>query len=156
MYRKTWTAEAESAVRYIVVDPLQRTATARRLQLDVKVVKALEKLILPNNPYMLAVGELRPHVARGSNTALTLDWDEGNNELAAIVDTSASSDCVGRQVCFKLQKHKAYDYLPPLSPLYEPLSYPLWYPTGGRGWSQDLNTTPHGIQISHGHPFTGH
>jgi hypothetical protein len=65
MYRKTWTAEAECAVRYIVVDPLERTQTARRLHVDIRVVKALEKHLLPRNPYMQAVGKLKTSKREG-------------------------------------------------------------------------------------------
>ena len=32
------------------------------------------------------------------------------------------------------------EYLDPVSPLYEPLSYPLFFPFGGRGWGPDIRT----------------
>eukprot|EP00959_Pyramimonas_sp_CCMP1952_P023756 498584-Pyramimonas_sp.AAC.1 len=55
MHRKAWTLDAESAARYIVVDPRLRPQTAARFQLEPRIVKGLERMILPNKPHRKAI-----------------------------------------------------------------------------------------------------
>lgn len=43
--------------------------------------------------------------------------------------------------------HATPQYMHALSPMYEPLSYPLWFPAGGRGWSPDT-TNNNGQPVS--------
>ena len=144
MYRKTWTAEGANAVQYIVVDQQLRTQTADRLQLNPQIVRALERHVLHGNPYMTAIQKLAaPTSTRCPDRVLQLDWDEGIQEVAAILDSAGGARTSPRSVFFRLHKSEQYDYIPPLSELYEPLSYPLWYPRGGRGWAPDLNTPEH-------------
>eukprot|EP00959_Pyramimonas_sp_CCMP1952_P192361 4022269-Pyramimonas_sp.AAC.1 len=76
MYWKTWTLDAESAVRYIVVDPQLRSQTAARFQLEPRIVKELERMILPNNPYMKAITKLAIPRRGIQDVPLRLDWDE--------------------------------------------------------------------------------
>eukprot|EP00959_Pyramimonas_sp_CCMP1952_P043691 913281-Pyramimonas_sp.AAC.1 len=93
---------------------------------------------------MTAIQKLTaPTSTRCPDRVLQLDWDEGIQEVAAILDSAGGARTSPRSVFFRLQKSEQYDYIPPLSELYEPLSYPLWYPRGGRGWAPDLNTPEH-------------
>jgi hypothetical protein len=54
------------------------------------------------------------------------------------------SQLAPRSVVFHVTSTGKAEYLNPLSCLYEPLVYPLWYPCGGREWGPDLNTRGQG------------
>ena len=70
-----------------------------------------------------------------------LEWHENIDEVAAIVDDTPGCRTTPRSIVFKRRRSIHPEYLPPMSPLYEPLSYPLFYPYGGRGWGDDAHPT---------------
>ena len=100
-------------------------------------------MVCNKNPLMQQVTRLRPHVGKpkSDDVALTLNWDEGTEEVAALLDYDSSRPVAPRAVVFRTSPASKPQYLDPLSCLYEPLSYPLWYPHGGRGWGPDLPYT---------------
>ena len=71
---------------------------------------------------------------------VVLEWHEGIQEVAGVIDSDPDPNRDCRAVSFTLKGAHKPSYLHPLSHLYEPLSYPLWYPTGGRGWSYDVTS----------------
>jgi len=146
MYRKVFAATDDVPLRYLLIDPLERTARAASLALHKGTVTKLESLIIPKNPYMQQILRLSKIREPSATANIVLEWHEGLNEVAGIVDFHQDSPAKPRSVVFRRKRHEHPEYLDPLSPLYEPLSYPLWFPQGGRGWSTDVvSTTGHKI-----------
>ena len=58
MYRKVLDAAEDTPVRYLIIDPEERHVTAKKFALDLKIVKRLETIILPRNPYMREIKRL--------------------------------------------------------------------------------------------------
>jgi len=85
--------------------------------------------------------------AAAASPAVVLEWHEGVEEVAAIIDEHPMPDAKPRAVHFYLKDGSEPQYLHPLSCMYEPLSYPLWFPHGGRGWSPDATST-NGCKLS--------
>jgi hypothetical protein len=119
------------------VDPQERLNVGLKFGLQPAVVKLLEKFLLRSNEHMSGLRALHIHHKKADPVALCLEWDEGKNEVAAVVHASSARPAQPRAVVFQLKPSGSATYLNPLSALYEPLSYPLWYPYGGRGWSTD-------------------
>ena len=140
MYRRIWTCADSTPLRYLVIDPKERDTQARLQHVDMKVFKKLEKLLLSRNGYAQVLQRLNVTTSRVPTVAVELQWDEGINELAAVVHTSPEIDVSSRSVIFRRHGSQRPQYLNPLSALYEPLSYPLWFPYGGRGWSTDVRS----------------
>ena len=147
MYRRIFSAEEITPVRYLIIDPNERTAAASRQGLRTTTLRALEKAILPHNTHMHTLQRLRHSLRAAPEASIVLDWHEGTNELAAVVDERSTTNPGPRSIVYRLKGRQRPQYLQPLSPLYEPLSYPLWYPHGGRGWSTDV-TGPLGNKVT--------
>ena len=147
MYRRIWTCADNTPLRYLVFDPKERAAQGKLQHVDLKVLKKLERLLLPRNGYVQVLQRLAATTNRAPTVAMELRWDEGINELAAIAHTSTPSTASSRSVLFRKHNSGQLQYLNPLSALYEPLSYPLWFPYGGRGWSTDV-LSPAGHPVS--------
>ena len=133
MYRRVFSAEDVTPLRYLVIDPAERSRQALSQNLDLRLLRSLEKLVLPHNPYMQHIKTNLPGRRRCAEASVTLRWDEGINELAVV--TQQHSESVSRAVTFHTTRHTSPAYLHPLNAMYEPMSYPLCYPYGGRGWS---------------------
>ena len=147
MYRRIWSCADTTPLRYLVVDPAERTRQAATQHVDAKLLRRLEHEILPHNSYMKELKCLSKPTARSKVASVELQWDEGLQEIAAIVHESSEVKVCARSVLF-CHAHSAYpQYVNPLSALYEPLSYPLWYPFGGRGWSTDILSTT-GVRVT--------
>jgi len=120
------------------VDPEERAGVGAHLGVDKKPLRDLEALLLPHNDYFAKI-KRSFHLARGVPSAsVVLEWHEGVNEVSAVIDHDPAPSRSVRAVVFHKAREGHPAYLHPLSPLYEPLSYPLLYPCGGRGWSTDL------------------
>ncbi len=144
MYRRLLSATDLAPLRYLLVDPLARVHEADRQGLQRPLLKRLETILLSQNPYM---HKLRRSVAlpgATANASIQLEWHENVQEVAAIVDENPTANRTHRSVCFHMKRQDTPQYLHPLSALYEPLSYPLWFPQGGRGWSTDMQTNSGG------------
>ena len=138
MYRRVRTAADQTPLRYLLVDPTERAAVAQTLGLDKKLLHNLEVLILPHNPHMQKIKRLSQHKQKLPEASISLQWHEGVNEVAAVISEHAEDATDPRAVVFTLSSSTRPQYIHPLNALYEPLSYPLWYPYGGRGWSTDI------------------
>jgi len=138
MYRKVLSCEEKTPVRYLLIDPEERLEAAGHQSLQVQLVKTLEKAIIPNNEHMQTLQRWAKRNLSAANVSVRLEWHENTKEVAAIVDECHDGAKGPRSVMFALKRSAEPVYLNPLSPLYEPLSYPLWYPYGGRGWSTDV------------------
>ena len=95
---------------------------------------------MPYNAYMQELQHLSCSRRRAPAVSVELQWDEGLNELAAIVHEAPGCEVSARSVLFRRTSSGRPEYLQPLSALYEPLSYPLWFLYGGRGWSTDVQS----------------
>jgi len=118
MYRKVWTAEDKTPVRFLVVDPQERGKTARELGLDGRILQMLEQAILPRNEYTKQIRRLAPLAKRCPNAAIRLQWHEDINELAAIVENESTGDHTHRSVLYQLRSSKQPQYLHPLNPMH--------------------------------------
>ena len=141
MYRRIWSCADATPLRYLVVDPLERASRAKEQRLDMKLLPRLEKAIVPHNAYMQELRRLSSSATRTPAASIELSWDEGLHEVAAIVHESSDHRATARSVLFRRTAAQQPQYLHPLNALYEPLSYPLWYPFGGRGWSPEAKAT---------------
>ena len=148
MNRRIRSCADTTPLRYLVVDPRERVTNATAHNVDLKLLRRLETLSLPHNGYAKELRRLSAPSVRGATVAVELQWDEGINELAAIVHETPHVDVSSRSVLFRRNSCPTPQYLNPLSALYEPLSYPLWFPHGGRGWSTDMLTNA-GRRLSH-------
>ena len=138
MHRKIYSLADSTPLRYLVVDPEERAGVGAHLGVDKKLLRDLEALLLPHNDYFAKI-KRSFHLARGVPSAsVVLEWHEGVNEVSAVIDHDPAPSRSVRAVVFHKAREGHPAYLHPLSPLYEPLSYPLLYPCGGRGWSTDL------------------
>lgn len=140
LYRRIWTCADNTPLRYLVVDPTQRTTQARGHHVDLKILAQLERAIVPHNAYMQELKHLSGSKCRAPVVSVELQWDEGLSEVAAILHETPGREISARSVLFQRQSIGKPSYLQPLSALYEPLSYPLWFPYGGRGWSTDVRS----------------
>eukprot|EP00959_Pyramimonas_sp_CCMP1952_P039923 834759-Pyramimonas_sp.AAC.1 len=141
MYRRVFTCTDQVPLRYLVIDPRERLAAAAQHGLPRHMVQRLERLIVPRNEHMALIRRLSEKSSATPNADIVLEWHEGVDEVAGIVDFHHDPNKKPRAVVFHLKAAEKPTYLHPLSPLYEPLSYPLWYPFGGRGWSVDVLST---------------
>ena len=141
MYRKVFSAGTASPLRYLIFDPKARDGVANAQGLERRVVKELEQHLLANNVYMTSLRRLGSLPTASLSPAVVLQWHEGVQEVAAIVDEDPHPTSKPRAVYFYLKNQSQPQYVHPLSPMYEPLSYPLWFPQGGRGWSPDVTST---------------
>ena len=133
MYRRVFSAAETTPLRYLVVDPAERARQGKQHGLDATILRHLEQELLPHNPHMLHIRAALPGRKRSQEATLALRWDEGINEVAAVVQHEPAAQ--SRAVLFHMSAQSRPQYLHPLNALYEPLSYPLWFPRGGRGWS---------------------
>ena len=147
MCRKVLSCEDHCPLRYLVIDPRAREQEALKHQLNTRILKQLTAAIVHSNPYMKAAQRLANLRASGSNAHVRLEWQEGLDEVAAIVDDNPTTSMDARKVVIRRSGTGKPDYLHPLSPIYEPLSYPLWFPYGGHGWHPGL-VTSHGHKVS--------
>ncbi len=138
MYRKIHAAAESNPLRYLVVDPQERHNTAASLNLDSARIRSFEKRLLLDNPFMKALKRVVAVFRRPAHAQVRLEWHEGVNEVAAIVDAPVTTPRNPRTVVFHSRTSGHAQYLDPMSCLYEPLSYPLWFPSGGRGWGPDV------------------
>ena len=138
MYRKTFAITELTPVRYLLVDPRERAVAAGKAGLPKTILQSLERNIAPHNCHMQTLVRTFKSCRQACDVAIQLEWHEGLDEVAAVVDDAASGHRAPRAVLFRMRNGGQPQYLPPLSPLYEPLSYPLWFPRGGRGWSPGL------------------
>ena len=141
MYRRLLSAEDAAPLRYLLVDPLARADVAVQQGLRRATLTRLQALLLPGNTYMQQLRRSACVPGPVAEATVVLEWHEGIDEVAAVVDIDPARSRTPRTVCFQMKRQSAPEYLHPLSPMYEPLSYPLWFPTGGRGWSTDMTRT---------------
>jgi hypothetical protein len=106
MYRRVLSSAESNAVQYLVVDPAGRRDASSAHRLDADTVARLEPLILKGNPLMEHVKSLRPAArCRGAeDVVLTLDWDEGKDEIAALLASDSSRPATPRAVVFPIHK----------------------------------------------------
>ena len=98
MYRKIHSVEEQVPLRYLLVDPQARHHQARALQLDLKLLSHLETIILPNNHHMRTIKRLAKLRGPSADASIVLEWSEGVDEVAGIVDMDPSADRSCRRV----------------------------------------------------------
>ena len=131
MYRRIFTAGDSVPLRYLIYDPQERDNVAQTHGLAPKLVKQLEALLVPRNDHMRTIRRLARMPDPSQEAALVLSWSEGVDEVAGIIDFDPATNRDCRSVRFTKKRKEAAEYLHPLSPLYEPLSYPLYFPFRG-------------------------
>ena len=131
MYRMVHSAAEKTPLRYLLVDPREQADMAQLHNLDTKTLKRLQTLLVSHNSHMQELRRLAEAKDTPPQAAIRLEWHEGVDEVAAVVDLHPTQERRARSVTFHRQGGNAPEYVHPLSPLYEPLSYPLWYPKGG-------------------------
>ena len=141
MYRNIFAASDSDPVRFLVVAPAEHETVAAKHALNLRLLRRLERLFVPNNEFMQQISQLQRYITSALDAALRLRWDEGLNEVAAVVQQRPDGIAQPRAVCFRLNRTADPEYLHPLHCLYEPLSYPLFYPQGGREWSTDATAS---------------
>ena len=98
MYRKVHAASDSCPLRYLVVDPLERLQRAEELKLDKKTVQSLTDMLEYRNPHM---SDIKRNMASHKGTLVAdvrLEWHEGVNEVAAIIDDDPTSKCTHRRI----------------------------------------------------------
>ena len=140
VYRKIYTAADLCPLRFLLVDPKARSGNASKLGLEQAVVRKLECGLLRHNPLMTQIRRLSEYKVQGPDVHIHLRWHEGTQEVAGLVNLHADGKQSARAVVYRLARTGHAQYLHPMNCLYEPLSYPLWFPRGGRGWGSDILT----------------
>ena len=98
MYRRIWSCTDATPLRYLVLDPTARTERAREQHVKINLLRQLEKLILPQNGYVQVLARLSSTTCRAPAASIEIQWDEGLNELAAIVHETPHADVSARSL----------------------------------------------------------
>ena len=98
MYRRIWSCTDATPLRYFVLDPAARTERAREQHVKIILLRQLEKLILPQNGYVQVLARLSSATCRAPDASIEVQWDEGINELAAIVHETPHTDVSARSL----------------------------------------------------------
>ena len=122
MYRKVHSAFSQTPLRYLIFDPKARETVATQQHLKIPTVKALEKELLLHNPYMTSLRRLGTLRTAAVSPAVVLQWHEGVQEVAAIIDETPAPDAKPRAVYLYLKDDAAPQYHHALSCMYESLS----------------------------------
>jgi hypothetical protein len=115
MYRRVLSTADKNPLRYLVVDPEERRLAATGQRLDKDLVARLEPMVCNKNPLMQQVTRLRPHVGKPKSdvVALALNWDEGTEEVAALLDYDSSRPVAPRAAVFRTSPASKPQYLDP-------------------------------------------
>ena len=106
MYRRVLSTAECNPVQYFVIDPAGRRMASSAQRLDADIVARLESLIIKGNPLMDHVKAIRHSLkCRGAEeVALGLDWDEGKDDIAALLTSDSSRPATPRAVVFRTTK----------------------------------------------------
>ena len=74
MYRKVFNAAAVTPVRYLLLDPAERTSAGVKMGLPAHLLQRLETIILPQNPYMQSLRRVFRAAQRPKEVAIRLQY----------------------------------------------------------------------------------
>lgn len=109
MYRRIRSLEDRTPVRYLLVEPAERTATAASLGLRPAILKAREKEILPHNAHMRSLQ--RWAKSADFTKDLRLERQEASGEVAAVMDETFDGRKTPPAVVFRNRASKQPGYI---------------------------------------------
>ena len=131
--------EANSAVRWLLYDGFDpSTAPHNNDSVPIEWITLLRECLLQINPLARSISflhDLQLHHPEDFSGASILIRDVGTSEIAAIMcyDNTVLSNISPR--CLVVSRTNGRDqYIPTISRLWEPLAYPLFFPSGTLGW----------------------
>jgi hypothetical protein len=134
--------EGEHPLRWFVYDMPTLHKQGQELQLRDSWVAAALAGLRRVNPFVNKLENLARLQTIGDNLALHLDFPSSVSPLdvAAVVSLAPVGIPGPRKYFIRLKGEREHRYLPSISPLKEPLHYPMLLPFGTRGWSPDIRT----------------
>jgi hypothetical protein len=132
-------SNANSAVRWLLYDGFDPSATPHSdASIPPQWITLLRECFLRVNPLtrsLYFLHDLQIHNPNNFSDASVVIRDTGASEIAAIMcyDNTVLSDVTPR--CLVVSQQCGQDqYIPTISRLWEPLAYPLFFPSGTLGW----------------------
>lgn len=105
------------------------------------------------NPYVRNLQQFH-HVSNDSTHVLELRDTSSNGDFAAIMHAANSTTIHPRSVLIWRNSDEQPSFVSILTPLYEPLQYPVLFPHGTRGWGLTANDPEHPERVSNTLGFT--
>ena len=130
---------ANSAVRWLLYDGFESSAAPHSdASIPPQWIVLLRDCLLRVNPLtrsLCFLHDLQTHHPDNFSDASVIIRDSGASEIAAIMcyDNTVLSDIVPRSLVVSQQCGQD-QYIPTISRLWEPLAYPLFFPSGTLGW----------------------
>jgi len=131
--------EANSAIRWLLYDGFDPSAALHgNTSIPLQWVTLLRECFLRVNPLTRSIcflHDLQLHNPEDFSDASVVIRDVGTSEIAAIMcyDNTVLSDVSPRRLVVSRRNNRD-QYIPTISRLWEPLAYPLFFPSGTLGW----------------------
>ena len=138
-HRLRSSSNSNSAVRWLLYDGFDPSAAPHSdNSIPPHWITLLRKCFLQVNPLTHSLSflhDLQTHNPNDFSNASVVIHDTGTSEIAAIMcyDNTVLSDISPRCLVVS-QQHGRDQYIPTISHLWEPLAYPLFFPSGTLGW----------------------
>ena len=121
-----------SPLRWFLYDSNGRLDAANRQFLSPALIRSVLDSLNPINPFIHSLRRLAQ--TANVNAVLELNTNTAGNEIAAIIHTDNTTGIGPRSVSIHYYTDDQPTFVNSLSPLYESLQYPLFFPHGTPGW----------------------
>ena len=121
-----------SPLRWILYDSNARLDAAIRQFISPELITSVLESLSTINPFIHSLQRLA--LTANPNAILELNTTTAGNEIAAIIHTDNTTGIGPRSVSIHYYTDDQPTFVNSLSPLYESLQYPLFFPHGTPGW----------------------
>ena len=120
--------------RWFLYDNAGRESVADQLEVSPELVEVTKRMLEEQNPFLRTVRSAIESTQQTSY-AIHLNQDAAGGEVAAIISAHNLAEIEGRRIVVQRRGDGQSDFIDIFSQSYEPLQYPLLFPTGCPGWS---------------------
>ena len=148
-------SNANSAIRWLLYNGFNPSAAPHRdASIPPQWITLLRECFIRINPLtrsLCFLYDLQVHNPNNFSDASVIIRDTGASEIAAIMcyDNTTLSDITPRNLVVSQQSGED-QYIPTISRLWEPLAYPLFFPSGTLGWGLIGTVGDHTSQYNSG------
>jgi hypothetical protein len=130
--------QGNHSLRWFLHDESGRNSQAMQQQVPVGLVSAIRQMLIQVNPFIQHLrASFQPNHLQHMALELYTPSTSSGGEIAAIIHGNNLHQVHPRSVLIQQNGNPTPQKIDILSPLYEPLQFPIFFPHGTPGWSVD-------------------
>jgi hypothetical protein len=141
VYHRLLDSRFQGQVRFLIYDAAAGRQAADEQQLNRRCVRTLRNFFGEHNPHFKALMQFATSANEHNtqNISVHLSRHHQVDEVAALVPSHAYEQQNPKVIVVYNKTNRQPEFIDDDNPLYEPLSYPILFPTGEPGWTRARN-----------------